>query len=43
MSRIQKSERKYETIIKDGSADLTQIWLEVVKRIKRGGNYAKRR
>ena len=40
--KTQKSERKYETVLKEGNPDLTQIWLEIAKRMKRGDNYDKR-
>lgn len=42
MSKTQKNERKYETKIIEGEPDLTQIWLEIVKRMKRGENHGKR-
>lgn len=42
LSKTQKNERKYETIIKEGNPDLTQIWREIAKRMKRGENHGKR-
>ena len=42
LSKIQKSERKYETKIVQGNPDLTQVWLEIVKRLNRGENHGKR-
>lgn len=42
MSKVQKTERKYETKLVEGNPDLTKVWLEVVNRLKRGDNYGKR-
>lgn len=38
----QKKERKYETHLMEGSADLTKVWQEVVSRIRKGANHERR-
>lgn len=40
---MTKSQRKFETHLTEGNADLTQVWQEVVYRIRKGVNHERRR
>lgn len=42
MAKAEKKERAYITVKTEGAPDLTPIWSEMLLRIKRGENYAKR-